>query len=66
MQTGCPIIYTSADSVVQIARRNQLWPARRFVRSVNVRGSLDQLELNVGRVIARPFVGTSPTDFPVR
>ena len=64
MQTGCPIIYTSADSVVQIAAHEISFGLRRLYSLCEcARTRLDQLELNVGRVIARPFVGTSPTDF---
>ncbi|MEZ5591713.1 MAG: phosphopentomutase [Gammaproteobacteria bacterium] len=64
VQTGCPIIYTSADSVVQIAAHETSFGLQNLYSLCEcTRARLDQLELNVGRVIARPFVGTGPADF---
>ncbi len=56
-RTGAPIVYTSADSVFQIAAHEDVIPLAELYRMCEVaRGLLD-----VGRVIARPFVGTSGT-----
>ena len=63
-QSGCPIIYTSADSVVQIAAHEQSFGLQKLYELCELaRARLDQLGLNVGRVIARPFVGESVADF---
>ena len=64
MQTGKPILYTSADSVLQIAAHEEsfglerLWSLCKTARKV-----LDERELQIGRVIARPFVGSSAGTF---
>ncbi len=55
VSTGCPIVYTSADSVFQIAAHEDVIPVEELYRYCEIaRGQLD-----VGRVIARPFKGTS-------
>lgn len=62
--TGVPIYYTSADSVFQIACHEEAFGLDRLLQlCVNVREVLDESGLNIGRVIARPFVGTEATDF---
>jgi phosphopentomutase len=57
LRTGRPIVYTSADSVFQIAAHKDVVPLERLYRWCRIaRGILDE-EHRVGRVIARPFVG---------
>ena len=56
--TGCPIVYTSADSVFQIACNEAIVPVERlYALCETARGMLQGERLGVGRVIARPFVG---------
>jgi len=61
MRTGCPIVYTSADSVFQIAAHEEVIPLAELHRICKIaRDLLDHLEggrHRVGRVIARPFAG---------
>jgi phosphopentomutase len=62
MRTGKPICYTSSDSVFQIAAHEQTFGLDRLLAlSEIVRGILDPL--NIGRVIARPFLGNSAATF---
>ncbi len=57
MRTGFPIVYTSADSVFQIAAHEEVIPIEKlYTISLQARELL-QGEHSVGRVIARPFVG---------
>ena len=57
-----PIVYTSADSVFQIAAHEQHFGLQRLYEVCEIaRDLLD--DYNIGRVIARPFVGNSPADF---
>ena len=59
MRTGALIVYTSADSVFQIAAHESVVPVAELYRYCELaRGMLD-----VGRVIARPFAGTCAADF---
>ncbi len=56
MRTGKPIVYTSADSVFQIAAHEQVIPVEELYRiSEAARKLCDRYQ--IGRVIARPFVG---------
>jgi phosphopentomutase len=62
LKTGKPIFYTSADSVIQIAAHEERFGLERLYGLCEiVRGLADPL--NIGRVIARPFLGSSPADF---
>jgi phosphopentomutase len=62
IRTGKPICYTSADSVIQIAAHEVHFGLERLYElCLIVRKLVDPL--NIGRVIARPFVGESPADF---
>lgn len=54
--TGKPIFYTSADSVFQIAAHEEAFGLERLYKLCEVTRELT-LEMNVGRVIARPFIG---------
>ena len=57
VKTGKPIVYTSADSVFQIAAHEEVIPLERLYEICEIaRGILDG-EHKVGRVIARPFLG---------
>jgi phosphopentomutase len=55
--TGKPIVYTSADSVFQIAAHESVIPITEQYRMCEVAFDLVGRGMNVGRVIARPFVG---------
>jgi phosphopentomutase len=55
--TGKPIVYTSADSVFQIAAHESIVPVPELYRICEIAFDLVGLGMNVGRVIARPFVG---------
>ncbi len=57
MRTGAPIVYTSADSVFQIAAHERVIPIDEQYAICRVAFELVARGLGVGRVIARPFVG---------
>ncbi|NMB02645.1 MAG: phosphopentomutase [Firmicutes bacterium] len=57
MATGFPIVYTSADSVFQIACHEEIVPLEQLYQWCQIARDLLQGEHGVGRVIARPFVG---------
>jgi phosphopentomutase len=61
VQTGCPIVYTSADSVFQIAAHEEVIPLPELYRMCEIARSLLTGEHAVGRVIARPFIGKNGT-----
>lgn len=58
VETGFPIVYTSADSVFQIAAHEDVVPIERLYRWCEVARDLCQPPNNVQRVIARPFEGS--------
>ncbi len=58
LKTGSPIVYTSADSVFQIAAHEEVAPLEELYRWCNLARELLQGEHAVGRVIARPFSGS--------
>jgi phosphopentomutase len=62
LTTGKPIVYTSADSVIQIAAHETAFGLERLYRTCVMARELAD-PLNIGRVIARPFIGSSPNDF---
>ncbi len=62
MQSGSPIIYTSADSVFQIAAHEEVIPVEELYRICEVARRLLDGPHRVGRVIARPFLG-EPGEF---
>lgn len=62
IRTGEPICYTSADSVFQIAAHEETFGLDRLYEVCGVAHRLVR-PLNIGRVIARPFVGTSSSNF---
>lgn len=62
VRTGKPIIYTSADSVLQIAAHEEAFGLNRLLEVCRVARELT-LSLRIGRVIARPFLGADRTTF---
>ena len=58
MKTGFPIIYTSADSVFQIAAHEEIIPLAELYRYCQIARDMLVGGWQVGRVIARPFLGT--------
>lgn len=62
IQSGKPIVYTSADSVVQIAAHEEFFGLDRLYRLCSITRELVD-PMNIGRVIARPFVGMTADDF---
>ncbi|HOL71414.1 MAG TPA: phosphopentomutase [Bryobacteraceae bacterium] len=57
MRTGSPIVYTSADSVFQIAAHEDVIPLPELYRMCEIAREILRGPHEVGRVIARPFVG---------
>ncbi|WP_108945900.1 phosphopentomutase [Shewanella halifaxensis] len=62
MRTGKPIFYTSADSVFQIACHEETFGLEKLYELCIIARE-ELADYNIGRVIARPFVGTCATDF---
>ncbi len=62
VRTGKPIFYTSADSVFQIACHEEAFGLERLYELCDIARELVD-EYNVGRVIARPFVGDGPDSY---
>ena len=63
MRTGAPIVYTSADSVFQVAAHEEVIPVEELWRICAIARELMRGEHNIGRIIARPFVGTGKGHF---
>lgn len=64
MQTKELIVYTSADSVLQIAMHEDIIPIEEQYRICEIAREITMKpEWKVGRVIARPFIGTDKTNF---
>ncbi len=64
LRTGKPILYTSADSVLQIAAHEEVFGLERLWELCKTaRTLLDERGIQIGRVIARPFLGSSAADF---
>lgn len=60
IQTGCPIVYTSADSVLQVAAHTDVMPLETlYAKCAEIR-QICKGEYGVARVIARPFEGKFP------
>lgn len=57
METHYPIVYTSADSVFQIAAHEEIIPLEELYKMCRIAREMLQGEHGVGRVIARPFIG---------
>jgi phosphopentomutase len=58
MRTGCPILYTSADSVFQVAAHEDIIPPEELYHICEIARHMLTGDHAVGRVIARPFTGT--------
>ncbi len=63
MKTGSPILYTSADSVFQVACHEEIVPLMRLYEMCEIGRRLCVEPNNVQRVIARPFNGNAETGF---
>ena len=63
VRTGKPIVYTSADSVFQIAAHEEVIPIDRLYEMCRIARRILDGEDRVGRVIARPFLGRTAEDF---
>src|SRR5580693_1492512 len=57
MRTGSPIVYTSADSVFQVAAHEEVIPLWELYKICETARAILQGPYEVGRVIARPFTG---------
>jgi len=62
MRSGKPIFYTSADSVFQIACHEESFGLDRLLKLCELARELLE-PYNIGRVIARPFIGNDKSDF---
>lgn len=60
IETGALIVYTSADSVFQIAAHEDIVPVKELYRYCEIAREILRDEHGVGRVIARPFIGSYP------
>ena len=64
IRTGMPIVYTSADSVFQIAMHEDVMSVSELHKLCRIaRNVIDEKGYGIGTVIARPFVGTCSEDF---
>jgi len=64
IKSGLPICYTSADSVFQVAAHEEHFGLDNlYTYCEQVRELLDKENLNIGRVIARPFIGNDKASF---
>lgn len=59
MRTGYPIVYTSADSVFQVAAHEDVIPLEELYKICETARELLYGDYFVGRVIARPFIGSN-------
>ena len=63
VRTGKPIVYTSADSVFQIAAHEEVVPLERLYEICQIARDILHGDDEVARVIARPFLGEQAADF---
>jgi phosphopentomutase len=63
LRTGKPIVYTSADSVFQIAAHEDIIPIKEQYRICAIARDMLKGDHAVGRVIARPFIGENAANF---
>jgi phosphopentomutase len=63
LRTGSPILYTSGDSVFQVAAHEELIPPEELYRLCRIGYEIACLQFGVCRVIARPFVGKTRDTF---
>lgn len=66
IETGAIIVYTSADSVLQIAAHEEYVPVAELYKMCEQAREIMQGEHGVGRIIARPFTGEYPYERTVR
>jgi phosphopentomutase len=66
LKTGNLIVYTSADSVFQIAAHEEKVPLEELYADCRIARQILQGKHGVGRVIARPFLGTAPDFYRTR
>ena len=64
IKTGGLIVYTSADSVFQIAAHEDVVPIEELYRYCEIARDIMRGEHAVGRIIARPFTGEYPSVAP--
>lgn len=57
LKTGYPIVYTSADSVLQIACHESIYPREKLYELCKIARTICKGKYAVGRIIARPFIG---------
>ena len=62
LNSGCPIVYTSADSVLQIAAHEHIFALDRLYKTCEIAAEIFG-ELRVQRIIARPFLGEKKDNF---
>ncbi len=62
LNSGCPIVYTSADSVLQIAAHEHVFALDRLYNTCEIAAEIFD-ELRVQRIIARPFLGKNKDEF---
>lgn len=63
MKSGDVIVYTSADSVFQVAAHEEVVPLDELYKICKIAREMLRGEHNIARVIARPFLGSGPADF---
>lgn len=64
VKTRKPIVYTSADSVFQIAAHEDVYSVEELYNICKIsRNIIDEYNYNIGTIIARPFVGTCNEDY---
>jgi len=63
LRTGSPILYTSGDSVFQVAAHEELIPPEELYRICRIGYEIACLQFGVCRVIARPFIGKTRETF---
>lgn len=65
LKTGALIVYTSADSVLQIAANEEIIPLEELYKICEYarKITIENKEWQVGRIIARPFIGNSKENF---
>ena len=62
LNCGCPIVYTSADSVLQIAAHEHVFALDQLYKTCEIAAGIFD-ELRVQRIIARPFLGKKKDEF---
>ena len=64
MKDGSLIVYTSSDSVLQVAANTSVVPLSELYKDCEIaREIVNRPEYRLGRVIARPYIGTDPSNF---